>query len=435
MKSIRFTSLLVWASAISTQAFQPISTSRSFRVVQHTGKTPIKNPASLHRRSNSRPDISLNLNPTAALSSVSSPLGSLTVLAFVILIHEAGHFIAARSFGIDVDEFSVGVGPRVLGIKKKFIDDKVAWEWIEDLNEEEEEDVLNDGSIEFSLRAFPLGGYVRFPPSYNQTLAFEVEDRARKARDEARLLRVEKSNALEKGLEFMAAKSFVFNALSLGLLKKWANAREELQLRDAEKEVLLEQQSKSASKSNSWWGALSWNSNNNNDDETDSSELESAQARLELIKAGKTPEIEYYDNPNLLQNRPWQQRAVVLAGGVVFNILLAFACYFGEVTVGKGLPRPCFDSGAVVSGVVATESPAFGVLKQGDIILGVNGEVLESCALLGISPIQLTPQLFFRDQMLLHIQVTTTLVSSHHKRRSLMSSQQFAKLLKESRSN
>jgi hypothetical protein len=28
-------------------------------------------------------------------------------------------------------------------------------------------------------------------------------------------------------------------------------------------------------------------------------------------------EIPYYDNPNLLQNRPWQQRAVVLSGGVV----------------------------------------------------------------------------------------------------------------------
>jgi membrane-associated protease RseP (regulator of RpoE activity) len=297
-------------------------------------------------------------------------------LAFVILIHEAGHFIAARSFGIDVDEFSVGVGPRILGVKKRFIDDKVTWEWIEDLNEEENEDVQKeDGSIEFSLRALPLGGYVRFPPSYNQTLAFEMEDKARKARDEARLLRVEKSNALEKGLEFMAAKSFVFNALSLGLLKKWAKAREELQLRDAEEDARLEKHNKiSTTKDTNWWGALPWNSNSANDQEADVSTPDSAQSRLELIKAGKTPEIEYYDSPNLLQNRPWQQRAVVLAGGVVFNILLAFMCYFGEVTVGKGLTRPCFDSGAVVSGVVSAESPAFGVLKQGDIIVGVNGK-------------------------------------------------------------
>ena len=371
MKSMRYTKLLVLALTASTCAFQP-TRSKSFQV-RPVNQPPVKIPLSLHELSKSRPDISLNLNPTTVLSSISSPLGSLSVLAFVILIHEAGHFIAARSFGIDVDEFSVGVGPRILGVKKRFIDDKVSWEWIEDLNGEEEGDVQkNDGSIDFSLRALPLGGYVRFPPSYNQTLAFEVEDKARISRNEARLLRVEKSTRLEKTLEFLAAKSFVFNMLSLGLLKKWAKAREELQLKDAEEEVLLEQKNRSNG-NKSWWEALPWNSNEDNGPESDSY-ADSAQSKLDLIKAGQSPEIEYYDNPNLLQNRPWQQRAVVLAGGVAFNILLAFMCYFGEVTVGKGLPKPYFDSGAVVSGIVATESPAFGKLKKGDIILGVNGK-------------------------------------------------------------
>lgn len=368
MKSI---TLLV-ALALSTYAFQPISNSRTLRS-HHPNQSRIDKTPSLHRTSVTRSSVSLNLNPAAALSSISSPLGSLSVLAFVILVHEAGHFIAARSFGIDVDEFSVGVGPRILGIKKKSDGEKVSWEWIEDLNKADEEELQNDGSIEFSLRALPLGGYVRFPPSYNQTLAFEVEDRARKARDEARLLRVEQSNILEKGLELMAARSVLFNVLSLGLLKKWQKAREEMQLRDAEDEAMLEKRGGSGSKSNNWWGALPWNANNDSNEKT-SSKPSSARAKLELINAGQAPEIEYYDSPNLLQNRPWQQRAVVLAGGVAFNILLAFMCYFGEVTVGKGLPRPCFDSGAVVSGVVTAESPAYGVLKQGDIILGVNGK-------------------------------------------------------------
>eukprot|EP00956_Cyclotella_meneghiniana_P035854 scaffold118738_cov40-Cyclotella_meneghiniana.AAC.2 len=365
--------LAVTALAVSTSAFQAIGTSRTSTIPGRNHHLSVKTPPHFRGKSISRHDniISLNLNPSAALSSISSPLGSLTVLAFVILIHEAGHFIAARSFGIDVDEFSVGVGPRILGVKKKFVDDQVTWEWIDNSNgaEESNDEQNNDGSIEFSLRALPLGGYVRFPPSYNQTLAFEIEDKARKARDEARLLRVEKSNALEKGLEFMAARSFLFNLLSLGLLKKWSKAREEEQLKKAEEEALMEKTSSSKS-SRPWWVAMLGKTN----DVVDSSESESAQARLELIKAGKIPQIEYYDGPNLLQNRPWTQRAVVLAGGVVFNILLAFICYFGEVTVGSGLPRPLFDSGAVVSGVVARESPAFGVLKQGDIILGVNGE-------------------------------------------------------------
>ena len=109
------------------------------------------------------------------------------------------------------------------------------------------------------------------------------------------------------------------------------------------------------------------------DPESDFSKLDSARSKLELIKAGKSPEIKYYDDPNLLQNRPWQERAIVLSGGVVFNIILAFLCYFGELTAGRGLPRPVFDSGAVVSATPSAESPAYGVLKRGDIILGVNG--------------------------------------------------------------
>lgn len=276
----------------------------------------------------------------------------------------------------------MGVGPRVLGARKRWIEGQVSWEWIQDLNGEQEEDAPRDGSIEFSLRALPLGGYVRFPPSYNQTLAFEREDAARKARDQARLLRVENASALEKTLEFLAAKSFVFNAMSLGLLKKWAAGREEEQLRQAEEELIMESKTRTST-NKSWWSAMPWNSNMDKDPEPEFSQLDSARSKLELIKAGKSPEVEYYDDPNLLQNRPWQERAIVLSGGVVFNIILAFLCYFGELTGGRGLPRPVFDSGAVVSAMPSVESPAYGVLKQGDIILGVNGKyrVIQSLAL------------------------------------------------------
>ena len=62
------------------------------------------------------------LSPSAALSTVGSPLGSVAVLALVILVHEAGHFIAARSLGMAVDEFSVGVGPRLVGVRRRTID-------------------------------------------------------------------------------------------------------------------------------------------------------------------------------------------------------------------------------------------------------------------------------------------------------------------------
>lgn len=63
-----------------------------------------------------------------------SYLGTLLLLGLLILIHEAGHFAAARLAGIPVAGFSVGFGPRVWSRRR--------------------------GGTEFSLRAFPLGGFV-----------------------------------------------------------------------------------------------------------------------------------------------------------------------------------------------------------------------------------------------------------------------------------
>ena len=61
-------------------------------------------------------------------------LGILT-LGFIILIHEWGHFIAARLCKVRVDVFSIGFGPRLFGIKR--------------------------GDTDWRLSAVPLGGYVR----------------------------------------------------------------------------------------------------------------------------------------------------------------------------------------------------------------------------------------------------------------------------------
>ncbi len=66
-----------------------------------------------------------------------SVLAAIAVLAVLILVHELGHFIAARSQGIYVNRFSLGFGP-------------VIWKY--------------QGSLtEYAIRAFPLGGYVGFP--------------------------------------------------------------------------------------------------------------------------------------------------------------------------------------------------------------------------------------------------------------------------------
>lgn len=59
------------------------------------------------------------------------------VLIFCLLIfaHELGHFTAAKSVGIRVNEFSLGMGPALLSFRK--------------------------GETRYSLRAFPIGGFVK----------------------------------------------------------------------------------------------------------------------------------------------------------------------------------------------------------------------------------------------------------------------------------
>ncbi|MEK7766466.1 MAG: site-2 protease family protein, partial [bacterium] len=57
------------------------------------------------------------------------------LVGLAILIHEFGHFLAARLAGIKVLQFSIGFPPRLFGFKRK--------------------------GIEYLVQAIPLGGYVR----------------------------------------------------------------------------------------------------------------------------------------------------------------------------------------------------------------------------------------------------------------------------------
>src|SRR5712692_11320144 len=57
------------------------------------------------------------------------------VLGVMILIHELGHFLAAKHFDVRVDAFSFGFGPRLLGKKV--------------------------GETDYRVCLLPLGGYVK----------------------------------------------------------------------------------------------------------------------------------------------------------------------------------------------------------------------------------------------------------------------------------
>ncbi len=55
-------------------------------------------------------------------------IGALLVLiGIMIVIHELGHYWAARAFDVRVDTFSIGFGPRLFGFRKGETDFRIAW--------------------------------------------------------------------------------------------------------------------------------------------------------------------------------------------------------------------------------------------------------------------------------------------------------------------
>jgi len=64
---------------------------------------------------------------------------ALVIFSLLIFIHELGHFMAARKFGVTVDEFAIGMGPKIYSrVSKK-------------------------SGTRYSLRLLPIGGFVSMP--------------------------------------------------------------------------------------------------------------------------------------------------------------------------------------------------------------------------------------------------------------------------------
>lgn len=115
------------------------------------------------------------LNILSTFQSVISTVGrwllAFVVLMFMVLIHETGHYTAGKLLKFKINEFSVGMGPKLWSHKKK------------------------NGEI-VSLRLLPLGGFC----------AFEGED------EDAESSQKKSDNTLESDGETKAAVEGSFNA-------------------------------------------------------------------------------------------------------------------------------------------------------------------------------------------------------------------------------
>jgi len=90
------------------------------------------------------------------ISTILGIIGAVTVIAFMIIAHECGHFFMGRACGFAIDEFAIGFGPKLIKWAKK--------------------------ETKFSLRLFPIGGFCLFrgedkdvsdPKAFNNQPAFK----------------------------------------------------------------------------------------------------------------------------------------------------------------------------------------------------------------------------------------------------------------------
>lgn len=69
------------------------------------------------------------------MGAIENIIAFIFVLGVMVLIHELGHFLAARYFDVRVESFSIGMGPRLIGFRR--------------------------GETDYKICMLPIGGYVK----------------------------------------------------------------------------------------------------------------------------------------------------------------------------------------------------------------------------------------------------------------------------------
>ena len=113
-----------------------------------------------------------------------------TIWAFIILlgvlitIHEYGHFMAARSVGVQVERFSIGVPPRFLTIESVdsgylfriffFKRAEGSWRWRPVMEKHIERPGRVGSNTEYVIALLPLGGYVKMAGMIDESMDTKI---------------------------------------------------------------------------------------------------------------------------------------------------------------------------------------------------------------------------------------------------------------------
>jgi regulator of sigma E protease len=129
------------------------------------------------------------------MSVLDYALPFLVVMGLLVLVHEAGHFLAARALGIRVTAFSLGMGPELAG-------------W------------TDRNSCRWSLRLLPIGGFVMFWGDENAASANSGADEKASMTAEDRAVCYRLRPAAHRALVLFAgpAANFVFGMAVLVVL-------------------------------------------------------------------------------------------------------------------------------------------------------------------------------------------------------------------------
>jgi len=114
-------------------------------------------------------------------------LAFIFVLGVIVIIHELGHFFAARSVGVRVDRFSIGFPPRLFTVNsvdggfeinlffyKKNEMDKINWDIVKTWNINIPE--RKGSGTEYCFAIVPLGGYVKLAGMIDESMDGTIQN-------------------------------------------------------------------------------------------------------------------------------------------------------------------------------------------------------------------------------------------------------------------